>query len=603
MLNIYQELTDLSSEEKSEVVTAGLQEQNNQPKYVHLSLAQQRLWFHEQSAPGSSIYNIPVAYKFRGSLNPVALEQSLRAIVQRHEILRTTFITVNGQPVQAIYPEVDVTLPAIDLGEMPPDQREAQKQRLVTQEAQQPFNLSIGPLWRFKLLRLAQEEHLLLLTIHHIVSDRRSLIILMQELAAHYEAFLTGKPSGLPELPRQYADFAIAQRQWLEGAKWESQLAYWKQQLAGNVPALELPIDKSRPLVPTYQGARQSFVINQNLTEELKKLSAREDVTLFATLLAAFQMLLYQYTKQEDMLLCSPVAGRHRFQTKELIGYFINILPLRTNLGGNPSFRELLGRERQVLAGAYKNLDLPWQTITEFPHLVRTPLTRGFFALQPAASQVPDFPGVKVSFQDIPNGTANFDLSLFIEETGETLTGLLDYKTDLFDATTIAQMLEDFQILLESLVANSEQRLSSLPSLRETALVQSTALSKPEVEATYVAPQKEIERTIAAVWQEVLQIEKVGIHHNFFDLGGQSLAIARVIGKLQEVFAKKLSIVDLFQYPTISSMAQYLSREENSMPSGFQQIHNNARRQKEALERRKQLMKQRSLEKRALKDF
>lgn len=561
-----------------------------QAKYAPLSLAQERLWFHEQAVPGSAIYNIPVAYSLKGCLNLTALELSLREIVQRHEVLRTTFSIVNRQPIQLISPEVEVALPVIDLEKLPPQQRQEQAQQLTKEEAQQPFDLIGEPLWRFKLLRLEEAEHILLVTVHHIISDRWSLVVFMQELATLYEAFLHQKPSPLADLPKQYADFAISQREWIEGKKWESQLAYWEQQLTGNVPPLELPIDRTRPLIPTYRGARQSLVINQNLTAELKKLSAKEEVTLFMTLLAAFQMLLYQYTKQEDMLVCSPIAGRHRFQTKDLIGYFINILPLRTNLGGDPNFREILGQVRQVVLGAYRNLDLPFQAIADLPNLARTPLTRGFFALQPAASQNPDLSGVKVSFQDIPNGTANFDFSLCLEETGETLTGFVDYKIDLFDATTITEMLEHFQKLLESLVTNGQQRLSSLPCLRETELV---PLKKSEAEATYVAPQKEIERRIALVWQEVLQIEKVGIHHNFFDLGGQSLAVARVVGKLQEIFNRKISVVDLFQYPTISAMSQYLSQEDRGT-SAVKQIQNNAQRQKQAIAKRKQLMQQRT---------
>jgi acyl carrier protein len=581
---------ELSPTENPGLLKKALDRQAREVKYAPLSLAQERLWFHEQSVPGSSIYNIPVAYTLTGWLNLTALEQSLREIVQRHEVLRTTFSIVNGQPIQLIFPELEVTLPVIDLQKLPPQQGQAQAQQLAEEEAQQPFDLIIGPLWRFKLLRKDEGEHLLLVTLHHIISDRWSLVIFMQELATLYEAFLSQKSSPLADLPKQYADFAISQREWIEGKKWESQLAYWEQHLTGNVPPLELPIDKERPLVPTYRGARQSLVINKKVTEELKKLSAREETTLFMTLLAAFQMLLYEYTKQEDMLICSPIAGRHRFQTKDTIGYFINILPLGTNLGGDPNFGEILGQVRQVVLAAYRNLDLPFQAIADLPNLARTPLTRGFFALQPAASQTLDLPGVKVSFQDIPNGTANFDFSLCLEETGETLTGFVDYKIDLFDATTITQMLEHFQRLLESLVANPNQRLSSLPSLRETELV---TPKKIEVEPTYVAPQKEIERTIALVWQEVLQIEKVGIHHNFFELGGQSLAIARVVGKLQEIFHRKISVVDLFQYPTIRGMSQYLSQEDRET-TALKQIQNNAQRQKQALARRKQLMQQRT---------
>jgi len=569
-----------------------LQKKASQPKFAPLSLAQQRLWLHEQSEPGSVIYNISVAYQLIGPLNEAILRQSLTEIVRRHETLRTIFAIVDAQPVQVISAEIALQFPVINLQDLPPTEREAESQRLAHEDARQPFDLTQGPLWRFKLLHLTEDHHVLLLTIHHIISDRWSIHLLMQELTTLYAAGLDGKPSPLTELPHQYADFAIWQRQWLEGEKQESQLAYWQQQLGGSIAPLQLPIDQTRTLVSTYSGARQSLVLSSSLTTALKALSEQEKVTLFMTLLAAFQMLLYQYTQQEDMVLCSPIAGRHRFQTKELIGYFINVLPMRTDLSGNPSFRDLLGRVRKVVSATYKNLDLPFQTITDLPNLVRMPLTRGFFALQPSVNQLT---GITSSFEDIHNGTANFDLSLFMEEKGDTLTGLLDYKTDLFNATTITQMLEHFQALLESLVANPDQALSSLPRLREIEDHPATITQSPsELAATYVAPQKEIEQTIATVWQEVLQLEKVGIHHNFFELGGHSLAVARTLSKLRQIFAKEISIVDLFRYPTISGMAQFLSQDESEAQSDIQQVHDSARRQKEALKRRQQFMKQRS---------
>jgi acyl carrier protein len=592
MSNDRQQIATLSLKDTSSPIVPEFQEEENRSTSIPLSFGQERIWLHEQSASGSSIYNIPVAYHLTGKLNVRVLEQSLAEIVKRHKIMQATFSKVDGYPVQVIAPEVAVRLSVIDLQSLPLDQREAQAQKLATVEAQQSFDLTQYPLWRFQLLRLGEEKHILLVTLHHIISDRWSLVVFMQELADLYTAFLTGNPYPLTELPKQYADFAISQRNWLNGQRWESQLAYWQKQLAGNISALKLPTDQTRPLISTYKGARQSFVLNNNLTEALKVLSEREDVTLFMTLLTAFQMLLYQYTQQEDMLICSPVAGRHRFQTKKLIGYFTNILPMRTYLGGNPTFQELLVRVRLMVLGAYKNLDLPFQAIADLPNLVRTPLTRGFFALQPTASQTPDLPGVTVDFEDIPNGTANFDFSLFMEETGETLTGLVDYKTDLFKATTISEMLEHFQSLLETLVANPDQPLLTLPIWRESEPEPTESYGKPKEEIPYVAPQKEIERKIAKVWKEVLQLEKVSIHSNFFELGGHSLAIARVVSKLREIFDKEISVIDLFQYASISEMAQYLSQNNDGTKSAFRQIQTNAQRQKNAIKLHKKMMKQ-----------
>lgn len=563
---------------------------------IPLSLHQQRLWFHQQSTPDSPIYNIPIAYHITGSLNIAVLEQSLREIVQRHEILRTTFATVEGQPAQIIHSEMPLTLPLVDLSHFPPNQQEAESTREAVKDAQQVFDLTQAPLWCFKLIRWSDEQHILLLTIHHIICDHWSLHLFMQELGVLYEAFVREQPSPLPKLSKQYADFGIWHRQWLHGKRWESQLAYWTQQLGGMPSSLKLPTDRVRPFISTYQGARQATAFSQNLTAALKTLSDREQVTLFMTLLTAFQVLLYQYTQQEDMILCSPVAGRHRSETKGLIGYFNNILPLRTDLSGNPNFRELLGRVRQVALGAYKHMDLPFQTIADLPDVVRTPLARAMFALQHSPNETIALPELTISypnFQNVHNGTANFDLSLFLEEKDGTLTGTLDYKTDLFDASTITQMIAHFQRLLECLVANPEQDLASLPSFKKHQPAHPLSENQLQEKATYVAPQKEIEKTIATVWQDVLKIEKVSIHYNFFELGGHSLILVQVCSKLGEILDREFSVVDLFRYPTISALATYLSQERDKKTVAFDQIHENVRRQKEMFKRRKQLMQQR----------
>ncbi|PSB02640.1 condensation domain-containing protein [Merismopedia glauca] len=562
----------------------------NPTKSAYLSLAQQRLWSHEQSEVGTAIYNIPVAYHLSGEVDVAVLEQSLREIFQRHEVLRTRFGTVDGQPVQIIAEITEFSLPVVDLSSLSADQQEGELKRLEKEEAETPFSLTDGALWRFQLISLGQSRHVLLVNIHHIVSDRWSLHLLMQEAAVNYKALIEGQTPPLPPLPKQYADFAQEQQQWLQGSKGLAQLTYWEQQLAGNLAPLQLPSDRPRSFVVSYQGARQSLELNQSLTSALKQLSDRLGVTLFITLLTAFQTLLYQYTQQEDMLVCSPVAGRHRFQTKELIGYFINILPLRSDLSGDPTLMQLMNRVGKVVLGAYKNLDVPFQAIADLPNLVRTPLTRGFFALQPPATESLDLPGIGVDWQDIPNGTANFDLSLFIEEKGDLLTGWLDYKTDLFEPTTIREFLDRFATLLESLVANPEEHLSGLPCLRKAE-----PTSQAQTETVYIAPQKEIERTIAAVWQQVLHIDQVSIEQNFFDLGGHSLLVAKVISQLREKFNRDLSTIDLFKYPTIRAMAQYLSQESDVAQSAWQEIQDNAQRQKETIKRRQQLMKQRRM--------
>lgn len=553
-----------------------------------VSFAQERLWFLDQLQPGSSIHNMRAAFRLKGSLNVAVLEKSIKEIVLRHEILRTTFPYVDGQPVQSISPEIDLKLPVVDIRKLPETEREVEAQRLALEEAEQPFDLTQGPLMRVKLLRLAEEEYWLLRTVHHIVFDGWSYRIFMRELAILYEAFSTGNPSPLPELPIQYADFAQLQQQSLQGEVLKSQLDYWQQQLSDKVSALELPIDRPRPTVPIYRGMSQSLVLSEHLTEALKALSNQEGVSLFVTLLAAFKTLLYRYTGQEDILICSPVAGRNRVEIKKLIGYFNNLVIMRTDLSGNPSFRDLVGRVSRVALGTYEHQDLPFQKLAELPTLVRMPLSRAMFVLQNTPSQPLELAGIPMIRLDLNCETTNFDLSLSMYEKGKQLAGLLQYKPDLFDTTTITQMLEHFQSLLDSLVTNPDQRLSDLPSFIKT---ESSQLFDKIVESTFVAPQKKMEHIIAKVWQEVLQLEKVSIHCNFFDLGGSSITAIRLYGKLKELFDSSLSIVDLFRHPTVSGIARYLSQECSEQQSNFEHIYDSAKRQKEGIRRQQQLLK------------
>ena len=363
-----------------------------------LSYAQQRLWFLDQLEPGGAAYNLSIAFRLTGVLDVTALEKSLDAIVRRHEILRTIFPAKDGRPVQVIVPALPLTLLVVDLRGIPDNIREAEVQRRATAEIRQSFDLAQGPLWSVKLLRLADEEHVFLLSMHHIIFDGWSFDVFFRELTALYTAFSTGKPSALPALPLQYSDFALWQRMWLQGAILEAQLTYWKQQLGGNPPLLELPTDRSRPPLQSFRGACQFLTLSHHLTEALKALSRQEGVTLFMTLLAAFKILLYRYTGQEDLLIGTPIAGRTRVKAEALIGFFVNTLVLRTNMGGNPRFRELLGKVREVALDAYDHQDLPFEKLVDELLLERSPshapLVQVMFALQNAprlASKTPRF--------------------------------------------------------------------------------------------------------------------------------------------------------------------------------------------------------------------
>ncbi|MBZ8182539.1 thioester reductase domain-containing protein [Oscillatoria salina] len=523
-----------------------------------LSFGQERLWYIEQLHPGNPVHNLRAVYRIQGLLDISILEKSIQEIIRRHEILRTTFPTIDGKPVQVISPEINFQLPIISLEELTTEQKEAEIRNFATKEAQQPFDISTGPLLRIKLLQLSQEEYVLVRTIHHIINDVWSDTVFMRELVTLYKAFSSEKPSPLPQLPIQYADFAAFQRQWLQGKVLQSQLNYWKQHLSSNLTGVNLPTDYSPTTIPSYQGAAQYLIVPQELTAALKSFSHQQGVSLFVTLLTAYKTLLYQYSGQKDIIVCSPVAGRHRLETKKLLGYFSNILLLHTNFENNPSLRELISRVSQVSLGAQEHQDLPFQQLVEALGVPSAILSRTMFTMQNAPSQPREIGGMSLSFVDVEEGIANFDLSLSVKETGETLTGIMRYKTDLFAESTITQILENFQALLTKLVANPDLHLLDLPLFVEA----NSAEPSPQlVETTYVAPEKEIERTIAKIWQDVLQIDKIGIHANFFDIGGRSLAMIRVYHQLKEVFPCDIAVVNLFKYPTISGMASYLSQE------------------------------------------
>ncbi len=436
-----------------------------------LSFAQQRLWFLDQFEPDSPAYNIPAAVRLKGLLDTPALERAFDEVVRRHESLRTRFVSSDGEPLQEVVPELGLRLTKVDLSRLPGDEREAEVDRLALEDARRPFRLSDVPLIRAGLLMLSPDEHVLLLTMHHIVSDGWSMAVLIGEIAALYEAFSAGRPSPLAELPIQYADFAAWQRRWLRGEVLDRQLAYWKRQLADAPAVLELPADRPRPAVQTYDGAAHFFALPESLSASLQAESRRAGVTLFMTLLAAFQTLLHRYTGREDIPVGSPVAGRNRAETEPLIGFLVNTLVLRTNLGGDPTFSELLERVREVTLAAYTHQDVPFERLVEelqpARHTSHTPLFQVMFVLQNAPMPRLELPGLELTALPIGNGTAKFDLTLSLAEQGGGLTGSLEYNTALFDAATIRRMSEHFRVLLEAIAADPSQRLSALPVLTE----------------------------------------------------------------------------------------------------------------------------------------
>lgn len=463
--------------------------QRSQHSPVALSFSQQGLWLLEQLQPGSIAYNMSIALRFVGLLNVAVLEQVLNEIVRRHEVFRTSFTVLEEQPVQVIAPSLTLNLSVTNLSELPNASQSLKVQQLITEWSQQPFDLAQTSLLREMLLQLGEQEHLLLLSAHHIVCDGWSLGVFIRELVTLYNAFSQGQPSPLPELPIQYADFAVWQREWLQGEVLETQLAYWKRQL-GTIPPV-LKLSSARPLgggkvnrssTSSSAGKKHSFALSSTLTEALKALSQREGVTLFMSLLAAFKTLLYRYSQQDDIAVGSPIANRNRRETEELIGFFVNTLVLRTDLSGNPSFRDVLRRVREVTLGAYAHQDLPFEKlVAELQpdrNLGQTPLYQVWFVLQNAPMPAVELPGLILSLSQVETGAVRHDLKLDLTETPEGLQGFFEYKTDLFEASAIgfagapwaiARMAKLYETLLSTVVQQPDIQLNALLAALENA--------------------------------------------------------------------------------------------------------------------------------------
>src|SRR6266568_4366315 len=434
-----------------------------------LTFAQLRLWFLEQLEPGTTAYLIPWFIHVRGNLNVEALQPSLNGLVARHEVLRTTFRASQGEPVQVVVPTLDIPLPLVDISGAPDPYREAQ--RHWSEEKEIPLDLRNGPLLRATLLRLGEQEHVLLLTTHHMVFDGWSRGILVRDLSALYQASLSGQSAQLPDLPIQYADYAVWQRAHSQGEKLDQKLAYWKGRLEGAPSRLDLPTDRPRPAMQTFRGAEKRVTLPKNLTEKLNGLGRREGVTLFMTLLATFQVLLARYSFQEDIVVGTPVANRNRAEIEGLIGFFANTLVLRTNLAGNPSFRELLGRVKETALSAYAHEDIPFEKLVDELRpersLSHNPIFQVLFSVRHEPVREFEFSGLKFEFIENTGEISKFDLSFLLAEEADGIRGRVEYNTDLFDAATIQRMMQHWQILLEGVAANPDQLIAELPLLAE----------------------------------------------------------------------------------------------------------------------------------------
>ena len=545
-MNINQKIANLSAEKRALLELKLKKNKNkntNTSKYqtisprenrnsALLSFAQQRLWFLDQLEPNSTVYHISRALRLSGELNIQVLKQALDAIVTHHEVLRTNYIAENGNPIQVIAAPQSVELPIIDLQQYGQAEQETQIQKLLTQERQRPFNLSSDIMLRGCLLKLAPQGHILLLIMHHIASDGWSMGILWQQLTQLYQAFLDGQPNPLEPLPIQYADYAVWQREWLTGEVLDKKLNYWKQQLAGSNPVLELPIDRSRPPVQTYRGARQSLTLPPSLSDGLKQLCRQQGVTLYMTLLAVFATLVHRYTGQEDILIGSPVACRNRAEIEGLIGFFINTVVLRANFSQEPSFRSLLAQVREVALGAYAHQDMPFEKLVEELILERdtsrNPLFQVLFNMINLEDIQLRMPGIDV--ESISNGevASKLDLTLYVAEQEDGVKLRLVYNADLFNPERMQVFLNQYHHLLEQIVANPDKPISAYSLITSSSKL---LLSDPSV--VLPEPEYELVPTMFTSWAQRTP-EKIAICQekntwSYGDLSQTAQILAKVL--------------------------------------------------------------------------
>lgn len=583
-------LSDLSVIEQKELLV-GILSQTTE-RVFPLSLAQQRLWFLDRMRPGNPAYNVPFGLRLQGDLNTEALESSVRELIQRHEILRTKFTIETGQPIQMVLADSTIDIPFIDLMELPISDRQSKAHRIAMEQVRLSFNLATGPLLRLKLIRLATQEHLLLCVMHHIVCDGWSLEIFIRELAALYAQYSGVSHASLTDLPIQYGDYAQWQREWIATDLFTEQVQYWKQKLADAPAFLNLPTDRVRPLDQSYDGTSQVILVPKDLMDSLAEFGRTQRATVFMVMLTVFKALLHSYSGSEDILVGVPIAGRNRIELEELIGCFVNMLVLRTDLSRDPRFSDLLLQVREVALDAFANADLPFERLVEDLNPERTlsysPVIQVMFSAV-KAKRLPRFGNVSASTYLFNSQTSAFDLSLeFIEDADDHWWLQVTYATALFDYAHMAKMLDDYLTLLRAVAAQPELRISKLTSLLKNAEGDITTLyghvssdraedhaaaSQPQIVAHSkgdAEPHDALEQTLIRIWERVLGTSDISVHDNFFDLGGHSLLAAQLVYEVEKAVGRKIPLSSLFRSSTIEAFADEIrDRTKQRGPDPF----------------------------------
>ena len=528
---------------------------------IPVSPSQERMWSLSQLIHEDPSYNMHIAFSIKGSLNIPALEKSLRRIIERHEILRTTFSIANGKPVQIISPEPRFTLTKIDLKNFDEETQASEIERLVKLEARTPFDLMHGPFMRTTLLEANSYWHVFMVTMHHIISDGWSFSVFFHELATLYETIISDQEKLLPELSIQYADFSGWQRRWLEGEKCRVHLEYWRKELGNNLDPLILPLDHPRPNKPTTEASSQTLKVPSAIVREIGVLGKRHGISHNIIFLTAFLVVLFKYCDQEDLVICSPVSGRNRDEVQPLIGFFNNIVPIRIFLNKDLSIYELLENVRIKTLDGLEHQEIPLHHIISESYIDQVPMTRAMFNFQSKESQTLTLPGTTIEAFEIHNGTTNFELSLTVVEEGENYTCSIEYKAALFNNTTIRDMLAYFESVLEIIGHDPAQKLTAIPPMsdeRQKETYRKFEESDRNRGTDYVAPRTKKEQIIASIWQAVFKVEKIGIHDNFFAIGGHSLLATKLLARLQSTLDMEVSFRTFFEAPSVAALAQQL---------------------------------------------
>ncbi|MFE7589011.1 condensation domain-containing protein [Kitasatospora sp. NPDC057512] len=535
-----------------------------------LSFAQQRLWFLDRLRPGLPDHNVPTAVRLRGRLDQEALVRALTDVVRRHEVLRGRIVDSEGGPCHVTEP-VETFVPTItDLTHTPAEQAWQRARELVAADLATSFDLGAAPMLRARLIRVAPDDHLLVLVIHHIACDGWSLPVLWQEFSAGYGAAVDGRPIVLPDLPVQYADFAHWQRSHLDGTALQGQLDYWREHLADLSPSV-LPTDRARPPVWSGRGDQVGIEIPAELADRIRALGRAHEVTPFMTLLAAFQVLLARCTGQGDVTVGTPISGRTRIEVEPLIGFFVNTLVLRTDLSGDPGFTDVLARVRRCAVEAYAHQDVPFERLVQELRperdLGQHPLVTVMFQLEDPPALPSGLPGLEVSGHQIPNDVAKFDIEVSLTDRGDRLTGVIRYAADLFERDTVRQLAEGFTALLDHLVGAPERPIStweappglrvgsSAPAVRPAAPRPDADQAGAPVAETETVAATETELLVLETWAEVLGVTPDGVHSDFFELGGHSLLASKVMSRLGRALDLELPVVLLFYHPTVAELA------------------------------------------------